>query len=169
MSAFQEFVKTYGSGENCQPFDPTIREKYENKLPQILLEHWQECGWCSYAQGLIWVANPQSFKSIIKQWFGRKTTYIVIARTVFGQLFVWTGHAIKFVHVHYGGVSEVATDVEFLFNFGLCDRRYLDNGLDRKLFLRAIKKVGPLSPSECFGYEPALSLALLPEVPSWRT
>lgn len=42
--------------------------KYHGKLPDRLLEYWQEYGFCRFAKGLFWITNPEDYETILAQW-----------------------------------------------------------------------------------------------------
>jgi hypothetical protein len=159
MSGLQTFIQTHGEGQDFEPAADDVIQKYAKKVPRTLVEHWKNYGWRSYTDQFLWITNPALFESILKLWFKDKSTKrVVIVRTGFGHLFLWNGKSIELLHVHFGGVSEVSSDFDLFFSYSLCSNRYLDRGLDRKTFVKAKKKLGPLSTDECFGYEPALAL-----------
>jgi hypothetical protein len=58
MTTFPDFHKKHGAGENCVAAPKDVIEQYRSRLPDPLLELWQQSGWCSYAKGLIWIVNP---------------------------------------------------------------------------------------------------------------
>ena len=158
MSDLKEFLSLRGPGENCIAATERVLEEYSGRVPACLGELWREHGFCSYADGFIRVTNPAELAVAVKLWMGTRSKHIAIARTAFGHLFLWNGKAVQLLHVHYGGTTEIAPDVELLFNSSLCSDRYLDKGLERKVFLKAQKKLGALAADECFTYEPAISL-----------
>jgi hypothetical protein len=82
----------------------------------------------------------------------------VFARTAFGDLFLWRNNQVEFLSTQYARFAELTDDISLVFEHSLCDDRYLNNGLDRKLTVKATKKLGPLSPDECYGFEPVLAL-----------
>lgn len=67
--------------------------KYKNKLPDQLLDYWEEYGWSGYANGAFWTVNPQNYEYLLKSWLTAvdmpKENYCVIARSAFGKLYVW--------------------------------------------------------------------------------
>jgi len=158
MSGFQEFLSKNGPPNECQPAPLEILKKFENILPPILIDLWRNQGFCSYANRFIWITNPSELDGCVKLWLGKNSKHLAIARTGFGHLFLWNGNSVELLHIHYGGTSEIAPEIELLFNSSLCSDRYLDSGLDRKIFLKAQKKLGPLENDECFGYVPAIAL-----------
>ncbi|WP_369586526.1 GAD-like domain-containing protein [Kingella oralis] len=46
----------------------TLINKYRGKLPDRLLEYWQEYGFCHFADGLFWLTNPEDYEDILAEW-----------------------------------------------------------------------------------------------------
>lgn len=58
----------------------------------------------------------------------------------------------------YGTLARIANKIEVFFDYVLCRNQYLDDVLDRKLYLKAKKQLGPLEYDDCYGFEPAIVL-----------
>jgi len=175
---FEEFLIDEGFGpasESVKVNDATIK-KYRNKLPNRLLDYWQEHGFCSYGEGLFWTVNPQDYEDIVTQWLSKtplrdRENYYVIARTAFGQLYVWgdKSHSDTIIDPHYCTIlssdipNKKLTDEDkdrYLgIFFGTQDKVSQDfrDSNDKKLFKKAIKKLGHLEHDEMFTFSPALA------------
>jgi hypothetical protein len=158
MTQFPGFKEKHGSGIKCRKVPEESIKLYENTLPNSLIENWREEGWCGYAKGLIWTVDPSEFQSDLSRWIEPSDLSIVFARTAFGDMVMWDGQTIKYVSVIYNQISELAKDMEMLFEYVFCDDDYLKDALDLKLHRSALKKLGQLETDECYAFEPALAL-----------
>lgn len=180
---FEDFYEYEGFGPAIKPTMPTQQELsfYENKLPQRLLEYWQEYGFCGWGEGIFWTVNPAEYHDVLQAWlegteFERREKngidqYYVIGRGAFGRLFVWgetSGQSIK-INPSYGMLlpadqtsnlqsrgQEKTIDLYFANKSkGLMEEKDLD---DKPLFERAVAKLGPLEADEMYAFVPALAL-----------
>jgi len=163
MSRIERFRKLHGPGEACEQAHPSVLERYRHKLPEDFLSEWEHSGWCAYARGRIWTVNPDLFIDTIREWLpdwclGEDNQPIVFARGPFGDLLVYYNGEVGQLNVHYGRYIVVnPTGLDLFLGFSLTEK-YIDNALDGKLALGAIKKLGPLAFDEMFTFEPALAL-----------
>ncbi|WP_199610067.1 GAD-like domain-containing protein [Flocculibacter collagenilyticus] len=181
---FDEFYNFSGFGPAIKSITPSqaTLDKYKGKLPDRLLEYWQEYGFCGWGDGLFWTVNPDDYEDILREWlqgtpFEENDDYYVIARGAFGKLFVWgerTGQSIK-IEGNYGMIfptdctddlnEDGATLTIELFFSSLYKESIDLLGIDDKpLFERTFKKLGELSSDEMYGFEPALALGGEPKL-----
>jgi len=158
MAEFKEFTKKHGPPRDCRNAPAQAIEAYRKKIPELLIAEWSSSGWCAYGDGLIWLTNPDELKAPVKEWLGKSSTEIVVARSGFGHLFLWNNEGAQMLDPQYGTLAKVVSKIEVLFNYVLCRKEYLQDVLDQKLFIRAQKKLGPLAYDECYGFEPAIAL-----------
>lgn len=176
------FIETFLSDEG---FGPAIDhrsvhaeklEKFRDKLPDKLFEHWQLYGWCGYAKGLFWTVDPDEWEDELDAWIGdtpfmEQDSFYVIARSAFWELILWgtnTGQSLKVVPI-YGGIfpsfdaekfQRRGPDKALQLFFGSASRATYDLEDDNKqsLFEQALKKLGPLSHDTVYGFVPVLAL-----------
>ncbi|WP_414500821.1 MULTISPECIES: GAD-like domain-containing protein [unclassified Zymobacter] len=95
-SGFISFYRDAGFGPIndtvCVP-EAAIRY-YEYRLPRKLIEYWRYWGWAGFADGLFWLVNPAEYEEVVALWlagspFEYRDRYHVIARSAFGELFLW--------------------------------------------------------------------------------
>lgn len=151
-------------------------EKFRGKLPDKLLEYWQEFGWCGYAKGLFWTVDPDEWEDELDAWIGdtefmERDAYYVIARTAFGELILWgekTGQSLKAITA-YGMIFPAFNSEEFSRrgpdkSIQLCFACFSRDAFDLKdsngvpLFERALERLGPLDYDTMYGFVPALAL-----------
>lgn len=185
MDQFMEnFLVFSGFGPTFARRDvpPDKIQKFRGKLPDKLLEYWQEYGWCGYAKGLLWTVDPDEWENELEAWIGNtpfmeRDAYYVIARSAFGDLVLWgtnTGQSLKIVP-SYGWAFPAFDPEKFkrrgpdrsvqLFFSSTSRETYDPSDLnDKPLFEQALAKLGPLDHDTMYGFVPALALGGEPSV-----
>ncbi|MDR0777426.1 MAG: DUF1851 domain-containing protein [Azonexus sp.] len=174
----EEFLGFEGFGPPMARRDvpPEKINKFRGKLPDKLLEYWQEYGWCGYGKGLLWTVDPDEWEDELDAWIGdtdfmEQDAYYVIARSAFGKLILWgerTGQSLKVV-TPYGMIYPAFDEDEFrkrgadrsvqLFFAATSKESYDETDINEKpLFERALKKLGPLEHDTMYGFVPVLAL-----------
>ena len=166
----------FGPAFKKQDVSKSSIEKNRGKLPDQLLQYWNEYGWCGYGNGLIWIVDPDEYAPVVDAWlegtpFEGRDSYHTIAVSAFGELFLWgetTGLAISisslwgmiFPGDESAGVAEGKGDLMIRGFFVGLDKDMLDESDDaeRPLFDRAVKKLGVLNAGQMYGLVPALAL-----------
>jgi hypothetical protein len=166
----------FGPALKMQPVPTEKIERFRGKLPDQLLEYWQQYGWSGYGRGLFWVVDPDEYEPVLEAWIGdtnfmETDEYYVIARSAFGELFLWgkksgrsltinSPWAMIFPSDDSDRISKgKSNDLIRHFFFSL-EKENLDfeDYLEKALFNRALKTLGPLEPDEMYAFEPALAL-----------
>lgn len=173
---FEGFIEDFGEATHRSAVSASDIAAWREVLPDQLLKYWEEEGWCGYADGLFWTVNPSDFEDIKNEWLKdtpleRLDKFHVIARTAFGKMFLWgekTGNSVvisPYTNVISGlekNLQREIDDPDFyirtFFGFLTKNRCDVKDEDGRKLFERALKKLGPLQSDELFGFEPALVL-----------
>lgn len=151
-------------------------EQYQGALPDVLLEYWRVYGWGGFYKGLFWITNPEELSLAVTSWLDHvkispDAKYFVIARTAFGQLFLWeqrSGQTIT-ISPHYSQVFTSSADPDVVSGNGdftfkcflsgqVASSLDFDDDKDKPLFERAVKKFGILEADEMYSFEPALAL-----------
>jgi len=165
--SFEYFLDKMGPAIEKRHVPPSSIEHYRGKLPEQLLDYWDEHGWCGYADGLFWTVNPQDYEPALEAWIGdtpfmEKDAYHLIARSAFGTLYFWgerTGFAMKLFapgsYVLPRSPNAVALEKQVQMFFAFRDR---DENDFADLFAPAVKKLGRLEHDEMYGFIPALAL-----------
>ncbi|ANJ59102.1 GAD-like domain-containing protein [Pseudomonas silesiensis] len=164
---FARFIEKFGGLIDRQEVPVSSIERYRGKLPNQLLEYWAEHGWCGYGDGIFWIVNPQEYEGVVGSWIEgtklvERDTYHLIARSAFGDLYLWgekTGFSLKITSVlsrcviHNFDLTNEEMDRElqdFLLSTDIESNDYGD------LFKPAMKKLGALRHDEMYGFVPAL-------------
>ncbi|WP_426151545.1 GAD-like domain-containing protein [Pseudomonas sp. DC3000-4b1] len=165
---FECFLKHVGDGFDRRNVSDTSIRRYKGRLPDRLMEYWQAYGWCGYADGLFWTVNPQDYEPVVDAFlegtdFHASDTYHVIARSGFGELYLWgeeTANCLTiasyFNKYFYNGKAlgrnEDPRAVSLFFAFQ--DIEYIDVS---NLFSPALATLGRLKYDEIYGFVPALA------------
>ncbi|MCK1790081.1 GAD-like domain-containing protein [Pseudomonas violetae] len=166
---FAEFSKTFGAPIDRREVPLSSIERYKGKVPNLLLQYWAEHGWCGYGEGIFWIVNPQEYEGVVASWlegteFEERDTYHLIARSAFGDLYLWgekTGFSLKIDTCIARCVVEdyaiTADDMDQELKNFLLSAEIEYNDFD-DLFQPAKKKLGVLRHDEMYGFVPALML-----------
>ncbi|ATV15956.1 glutamyl-tRNA amidotransferase [Pseudomonas avellanae] len=166
---FAFFLKKFGPAVKRQQVPATSIDRYTKKLPEQLLKYWEDFGWCGYAKGLFWTVDPQDYDDLLKNSLAgieafNSDNYHVIARSAFGELYVWgekSGYSLSITSymsrystrnsTFTGSKSDLGVKVFFLSM-----NPEVINVAD--LFEPALEKRGRLDSDEMYGFVPAIAL-----------
>ena len=175
---FNKFLteKAFAPAIDYQPTNSSTLERYKEKLPDRLLQYWQEYGFCGYAEGLFWVVNPAEYEDILEKWMKgsprwEREKFYVIARTAFGALYVINTDSLKttIINPHLCSIlpgnpaNKELTEEEKARHIGVffqLKRKESLDFLDQKnkpLFQRTLEKLGPIQHDEMYTFVPALA------------
>ncbi len=175
---FQDLIDEFGEPTTSVKVDPAHIESFKGKLPNKLLEFWQQFGFCGFKKGLFWIVDPSKYELILSSWIGdteiiKNDTYYVIARSGFGDLYLWgTKTGFKYlIKTRNGwiiekdgaetGINKGESDFEMQIFFATQEVEWpdiKDINTGKLLFNKTVKKFGTLKENEVFGFEPALFL-----------
>lgn len=146
----QRFISREGAREKYNDVSPEIVIKYKGALKtdkdesDIILDIWQEYGFCSYREGLFSLINPDEYSTVISQFSGISSSAIAFARTNLGNLFIFDklniGDSILFLNVHNGTVKIISTSFEILFAIEFGSDSFWKDDCYGKIELKATKK-----------------------------
>lgn len=172
----QSFIDNLGEANSHRRVPESSIDKYRSVLPDALLGYWREEGWCSYANGLFWIVDPEPYKAALDIWLqgsglAEIDNYHVIARDAFGSLYAWGERYQRKITVSSlaGGIVALKNQLQkpnpqpdralgiFL---GSTSRESLDfeDNQGKPLFKRALAKLGPVGEDEMYAFEPALCI-----------
>lgn len=166
---FAFFLKKFGPAVERQLAPAPSIARYTNKLPEQLLNYWEDFGWCGYAEGLFWTVNPQDYESLLNTWLAgteafKSDNYHVIARSAFGELYLWGEKSADSLSItsymsRYSTKSSIfaGANLDFGIKVFLSSMQLEHNDLN-SLFKPALKSLGPLKADEMYGFVPALAL-----------
>uniref|UniRef100_UPI000664F73D type VI secretion system immunity protein, TaeI family n=2 Tax=Moraxellaceae TaxID=468 RepID=UPI000664F73D len=125
-----------------------------------------------YLNGLYWITNPDDYAEVIYDWLEDTSlpdddVYHVLARSAFGKLLIWGERSFNRYYIltmegvlYDYGVRDQEADFygEDFFFFPTKDSLDHIDKNGKKLFDRAVKKLGVLKVDEMYAFEPALAL-----------
>lgn len=160
----ENFKSNYQPAEDCTPASAEIIERYQQKIPESLIEIWKTSGLGKYNDGLIELVNPADFEDSLWTWLGREVpNYVPFAISGFGELFYYRklteeDEDVCMVDIQYRKIETLVWSMEdFLDDF-------LPNVVERKLWLRedlfkkAVAQFGRIAKNEVFTFAPILAL-----------
>jgi hypothetical protein len=158
------------------PVPADTREKYRGLFPDSLLSLWKEDGWTGYGNGRWWTVNPAQFDTVLAEWlagtpFAAIDRFHCFARSAFGKLHAWGEKLGNHLTVDCANGFIVALPAEMgvpepdpelamatHLSFMTPDSADLEGDDGELLFDAAVRKLGPLTADEVYGFEPALAL-----------
>jgi hypothetical protein len=166
---FPRFVEKFGGAIDRREVPLSSIDRYQGKLPKLLLEYWADHGWCGYGDGIFWIVNPQEYEGVVASWIEgtklqERDTYHLIARSAFGDLYLFgekTGFSLKISSVLSRYVInnlDFRTEEMDRHLQGFLLTREVDANNYGDLFKPAKKKLGTLRNNEMYGFVPALML-----------
>lgn len=167
------FFENFGMPFASTPVSAETLAKYRGKLPDRLLEYWQEFGFCGFKDGIFWLTNPEDYEDILTEWLPedelKKKKHYVIARSGFGDLFVWNSELgyeyeisslwrwILKIDIHFsdwirdGRADEV---IDIFIGSNRYEELDTQDNDGNPLFQRCVELWGPLAENEMFTFAP---------------
>lgn len=181
---FDNFYNFSGFGpaiKATMPSQETLA-KYTGKLPDRLLEYWQEYGFCGWGGGCFWIVDPEDYEDILQTWlegtpFVEQDKYYVIGRSAFGKLYIWDRNSGQSLDIQsiYGMIFPTdSTDdfkedgedltLDLFFAAKSIDSMEIQDINETPLFERTLEKLGELEADEMYAFVPALALGGAPKL-----
>ena len=139
-------------------------ERYQSKVPNLLLDLWKRTGIGKYNDGLIELIDPTDFEPSLWTWLGEEVEeYTPIAISGFGELFYYRklteeDEDVCMLDIQNRLCEVLTYDFETFFENFLVNEDERKEWLREELFEQAISKYGSLSKNEVFTFAPALAL-----------
>jgi hypothetical protein len=173
---FAYFVSKFGEATHRTDVPQAAIDSWRGRLPDRLLTYWGEEGWCAFANGLLWLVDPDEYEDVVDEWlsdsvFEQIDAFHVIARTASGKLFLWgetTGQSVTIncaTNAIFALKRELRKKAPFDLDISMrsflgkskseCD---LKDEAGAPLFDRAEQKLGILAADEMYGFEAAIVL-----------
>lgn len=173
---FLDFILSRrGQPTYSQPVPNSTIQKWQGVLPNRLLYFWQELGWCSFRNGLLWLVNPDDYTHLVADWVQDTRiegvdTYHCYARTAFGELLLYAENSKRFLKIKPQYLAIWVVEKELLrpakdgnnmiaSTLFHDDKSYdMTDGNQQPMFARAVEKLGPLKPDEMYAFVPFMFL-----------
>lgn len=166
----ESFKSHYKPALDCTPASEETIRKYEDKIPESLMEIWKTTGFGKYNNGLIEFVNPADFESCLWTWLGREVPhYVPFAISAFGELFYYrrlteVDEDICIIDIQYRKIETLIWSMDGFLNELLPDEEDRNMWLREALFTEAIQQIGPLEKHEVFTFTPILAFGGAEEV-----
>jgi hypothetical protein len=135
-----------------------IIDKYKEKIPNELLQVWQQYGFGSILNGYLKIINPDKFQDIMNESYFRSDVAIPIFSTGMGDIIAWEENRyLRMLNYRRGGFKGISAGFEFFFS-DLENDSFCEKYLGWQPYLEAVKKYEQPAFDECFGYVPILGL-----------
>lgn len=155
---FQDFIDAYPEKISPEFLPEETLKRIAEEIDKPYAEFLREHGIAGYDNGFIWSVNPYEFTKVIASWELNEKTDYVIARTAFGDLFVWTGSGVMAMHVNYNRTTPLTSSIVNLYELVLTDRSISGDLLFADIYDKVLKRLGPVKHDECYGFFPAVPL-----------
>jgi hypothetical protein len=161
-TVFKNFISVFPPPVDIiKPTDQTIIQ-FEEILPKVLLDFWEEFGFGNYADGLIKVINPEEYNDSLYEWLGKKDiSRVPILVTAFGDIFFYRKLSadeedVSFLDIHYRKIDVCVWSLIDFFKSYIVDKGIIKEVLREKLFKKAASKNGNITFDEIYYFVPAL-------------
>ena len=133
-------------------------DKYKDKLPEQIIQIWEEYGFGSFMNGFLRTINPLQYQDLLPRAYFMGDKCIPIFLTALGDMIVWEENTyLTILRFRHSIFSIMEKGCNFFLN-DLTDDNYIEEFLKPKNYYIARENQGPLEYDECFGYVPLLCL-----------
>ncbi|MFT4213793.1 MAG: GAD-like domain-containing protein [Microbacterium sp.] len=145
------------------PVDPEVIDLYRDRVPEELVEIWEQYGYGTFGEGFLRVIDPRQYEEEVGDCIGKTQgdgIAIPIMVTGLGDIITWepsTGGIIALIFREERIVG-LGTLKAFLFLLGLDGAEHLSDEFDWDLFPVAVAAHGELPYDQSFIFVPLLSL-----------
>ena len=145
------------------PVPPEIVEEYRGRVPDELVEIWEQYGYGTFGEGFVRVIDPKLYEAKVRDCIGKTQgdgIAIPIMVTGFGDLITWEPSHPGVIGIMYrlGDTVGLGSLKTFLTLTRLDGGEYLSDTLKWDLFPEAVAAHGALPYGESFVFVPLLSL-----------
>ena len=142
---------------NCKASNEII-SKYEEVLPNEVLDVWKEYGFGTILDGYLKIINPEEYEEVLDMSYFRASVATPIFVTAFGDIFVLEdGKYIRTIKFKNGTFDIISGSFKFFWeDMENDDIDEINNEFGK--YKDAVAKLGELEFDECFGYTPLLRL-----------
>lgn len=168
-------IEEFGPPADGEPVPAEVREAYRGRVPQSMLDFWEEYGAGTWLDGRFQLVRPDRYQSLVNMILAGDPDFpaessVLIGYGAFGKLLIWNNknYALSINLVHKYAYTDhispkhpvLAADRSLPTDLSGVDsgNDFFEHGTVKPLFDRALKKCGKLSYGECYGFFPAVGL-----------
>lgn len=173
---FAYCIEEFGAPAGGEAVSAEVREAYRDKVPQSLLDFWEEYGTGLWLTGRFQLVRPDRYQGLVDMILNGDPDFppehsVLIGYTAFGQLLVWheKNYFLKIDLVTKVAYTRHVSPKHPILDAGrslpstlaqIDGKAYdfFEHESAKPLFDRAVKKCGKLSYGECYGFFPAVGL-----------
>lgn len=145
---------------------PEIIDSYRDKLPEQIIQIWEDYGFGSFMDGFLRTINPNEFQDILQRAYFMGMKSIPVLVTALGDMIVWEDNTyLTILRFRHGTFSIMEKGCNYFLN-DLMDDDYKEEFFKLQNYYIALQNQGALRYDECFGYVPLLCLGG-PEDANW--
>ena len=138
--------------------------KYKYKVPQQVLNIWEEHGTGTVLKGYLKIIEPNSLIEVLKESYIRSEDTIPLFATSMGDIIVWErDRYLKILNFRKLKVDVISAGFDYFLE-DLKDKSFLDDELQWQPYLEAMDRYGEPKFEQCFGYTPLLGIAGMEKV-----
>ena len=153
MDGLNDFRRALGKGEQYRAYQEVDAQRLGGQIPGVMLKLLQQEGWCSYLGQALWLCDPDDWKVVAGLYTDVVPAARVIARTAFGELFLWDGEIFWYLMAHDAVVMWTMDDPEWFFSQVITSSEYRPGPIEA-----AQARCGRLDWDEMYTFVPALAL-----------
>ena len=153
MDGLADFVKKFGNGDCYKSYQEGDDNRLKGQIPDVMRRLLQKEGWCSYKNQSLWICDPDDWKECADLYSQIVPGALVLARSAYGDLFIWDGKLFWYVMVHEALVMWTMDDEDWFFSQIITKKQFLPRSVSK-----AQKLCGKLESDEMYTYVPALAL-----------
>ena len=157
-SASEAFRQFFGPGHCYRPFEADDQKRLADRIPKVMQEILDNDGWCSYKDQVLWLCDPDDWQVVTQAWCTWSPSAQVVARTGFGDLFIWDGEMYCYFLVHEFLYMRTVDDPDWFFSRMLTSHDFAPQTHLPSRVQAAKEVAGPLACDEMYTYVPALAL-----------
>ncbi|MFC6011507.1 GAD-like domain-containing protein [Nocardia lasii] len=175
----EQVIARLGTPHSVVSADGSIIDKYVGVVPELLIDVWRAVGFSGYADGLLWLCNPDEWQPVVDEWISDMEMpfhdqWTPFTRTAFGVLTMWgarTGKSLTIdtqngliipVDQTESMIDELDIDLQVMVALDVRPevREFSDKDGDddEPMFRRVHKRLGDLDASTMYGCVPAVGL-----------
>lgn len=89
--------------------------KYKDRVPEEILEAWQNYGFGTLMDGYLKLVNPQEYEEILEESSERYKDSVVLFTTAMGDILIWSDGYVRLLNYRYGIVKTIMSKFKFFF------------------------------------------------------
>jgi hypothetical protein len=155
--AVQDFTKRFRAGTRYREYTASDDERLKGRIPAAVRLLLQRDGFSSYRDQIFWLCDPDDWTAVPPAWFPDVPNAQVLARSSFGDLFVF-GESMWMAMVHEAGTMPSARDPSWFFAETVTSKGMFILDDIPKMTKAARQAAGSLAWNEIYTYVPALAL-----------